>query len=54
MKGFIYRTGVRIKDFGERMGHVRIFGFHVFNWFCGSIICLGIAIRNFARKRIYI
>ena len=48
MKGFIYRTGTRIKEIGERMGHVKIFGFHVFNWFCGSIIWLGISIKDLA------
>ena len=50
MKGFIFRTGVRIKDFGERMGHVRIFGFHVFNWFCGLVIRLGLTVRDSVRN----
>lgn len=42
-KGFIYRWGQRIKDLGERMGHVRLFGIHI----CGHyIIGLGYAIKN--------
>lgn len=33
MKGFIYRLGVRVKDFGERIG-------------CGCIVRLGLTIKD--------
>jgi len=47
MKGFVYRLGVRIKEFGERAGHKKIF-------FAGAFIRLGLSIRNcilLAKKR---
>jgi hypothetical protein len=49
-KGFIYRTGMRIKDRGERIGHVRLFGFHFLNWLAGPVIRLGLAIRDSVRN----
>jgi hypothetical protein len=49
--GFIYRWGVRIKEFGERMGHVRLFGIHIFNWCCGPVINLGYAIIKSVANR---
>jgi hypothetical protein len=45
-KGSIYRLGQRIKDAGEQMAHVRIFGIPVLLMFCGPVINLGLAIRN--------
>jgi hypothetical protein len=48
--GFIWRQGQRIKDFGERMDHVRVFGFHILRWCCGAVIGLGYKIRDLARN----
>ena len=50
MKGFIYRTGIRIKELGERMGHIRVFDIHVFNWFSGFVIGLGYRLIGLARN----
>jgi hypothetical protein len=47
-KGFVYRLGQRIKDFGERMGHVRLFGIRIFGLVCGPVISLGYGIRDSA------
>jgi hypothetical protein len=41
MKGFVYRLGVSIKDFGERLVNVP-----VLRIFCGSIIRIGLAIKG--------
>jgi hypothetical protein len=43
MKGFIYRTAIRIKDFGERMGRIPVIGL-----FCVPVIGLGLAIKSYA------
>ena len=45
-KGLIYRTGVAIKDFGERMGHIKVLGVHIFSWCGGLVIRFGLAIRD--------
>ena len=45
-KGFIFRWGMRIKDFGERIGHVNIFGVPVFGWLADPIISVGLKIRD--------
>jgi len=45
-KGAIYRLGQRIKDRGERIGHVRMFGIHFLNLVAGPVISLGLAIRG--------
>ena len=45
-KGAIYRLGQRIKERGERIGHVRMFGIHFLNWIAGPVIALGLAIRD--------
>ena len=47
-KGFIYRWGQRIKEAGERMGHISLFGIHIFNWLFGLVINLGLWIRDSA------
>ena len=49
-RGFVYRTGMRIKEFGERMAHVRVFSIPILNWCCGPFIDLGIAMKNAALK----
>jgi hypothetical protein len=43
MKGLIFRLGVRIKDFGERLACVP-----VLRVFCTPVISLGLAVRGFA------
>ena len=48
MRGFWYRMGVRIKDFGERTARVRLFGIPILFPFCGLVIRLGYAIREWA------
>jgi hypothetical protein len=40
-KGFVYRWGRRIKEYGERMAHVRVLGIPVFRWCCDPVIDLG-------------
>ena len=45
-KGFVYRFGVSLKEFGERMAHVRAFGVPLLNWCCGPVIALGLMIKN--------
>jgi hypothetical protein len=47
-KGFVYRLGVRIKDVGERMAHVQVFGFHILRWCCGPVISSGYKILDLA------
>jgi hypothetical protein len=46
--GFVYRWGVRIKDFGERMAHKKIFGIPALRWCCGPVIALGLALKDSA------
>jgi len=44
-KGFHYRWGVRIKDFGERLGHIKIFSVFIFNRLSSRMIGLGLKIK---------
>jgi hypothetical protein len=50
MRGFIYRLGIFIKERGERMAHVKLFGIPVLRWCCGPVIGLGLAIRDSVRN----
>jgi hypothetical protein len=50
-KAFIYRWGVRIKDFGERMAHKRVLGIPVLRWCSRPVIVLGLAIRDSVMNR---
>jgi len=45
-KGNVYRFGVAVKEFGERLAHKRILGIPVLRWCCGTVIGLGLAIRD--------
>ena len=45
-KGFIYRTGVRIKEIGERVGHINILGVFIFNQLSGWIVSKGLAMKD--------
>ena len=49
-KGWIYRTGVAIKDFGERLGHIKVLSVHIFGWCCGLVIQFGLALRDSVRN----
>jgi len=44
--GFKYQWAIRIKDFGERIGHFNVFGFHFLNWLASPIIGLGLRTRD--------
>ena len=46
MIGFIYRRAVGLKDFGERLSHIKVFGIRVFWWPSGLLIGLGLALRD--------
>jgi hypothetical protein len=45
-KGTIHCLGQRVKERGERIGHVSVCGVHIFDWLAGPVIRLGIAIRD--------
>ena len=45
-RGFMYRTGVRIKDFWESVGHVHIRRFFIFSLVSGWLIHIGLAIKE--------
>jgi hypothetical protein len=46
--GFKYRWGIRIKEIGERIGHIKIRGVFIFNWLAGPVIKAGLKIKNSA------
>jgi len=48
MKGdwFVYNFGGSVKDFGERMAHVRLLGVPLFRWCCDPVIRLGLNIKD--------
>jgi len=46
MVGFIYRRAVAIKEFGERLAHIRVFGIRPLYWLSGQIIRIGLALRD--------
>jgi hypothetical protein len=45
-KGFIYRTGMRIKEIGERVGHVKIRGVFIFSRLSDWITRKGLNIKE--------
>jgi hypothetical protein len=45
-RGFIYRMGVRIKERGERMAHVKVLGIPVLRWCSRPVIVFGLVIKN--------
>jgi hypothetical protein len=45
-KGFIYRWGMRIKDFGERVGHVNICGVFILGRLSDWIVRKGLAMKE--------
>jgi hypothetical protein len=44
--GFVYRFGVSVKEAGERMARIRLFGIPVLRPFSGLVTGLGYAIRE--------
>jgi len=46
-KGFVYRWGIRIKNFGDRAGRIKVFGVFVFGWLSVPIRCLGFRLKGF-------
>lgn len=45
-KGFIYRWGIRIKDFGERVGHIKIRGVFILGWLSIPIVRIGLVVKD--------
>jgi len=45
-KGSVYRAGVAVKEFGERMAHLRVLGIPILRWCCGAVIRLGLGIKS--------
>jgi len=45
-KGTIYNLGVRLKNFGERMAHVKLLGVPLFRWCCDPVRDLGLALMD--------
>jgi len=50
MKGWIYRRAVGIKEFGERLAHIKLIGIRPMYWASGPLIMLGLAIRDWVSK----
>jgi hypothetical protein len=50
MRGWIYRRAIGLKDFGERMAHIKIFGIRILWWPSGLLIRLGLALRDWVSK----
>jgi len=50
MKGWIYRRAVGLKDRGERLGHIQVFGLRPFTLLASVLICLGLALRGWVSK----
>jgi hypothetical protein len=53
MMGFIYRRAIGLKEFGERLAHIKAFGTRPFLWASGPFIRLGISLRVWAIERIH-
>jgi len=50
MIGFIYRRAIDIKEFGERLAHVKIFGIRLLLGASAVIICIGLTLRGWCSK----
>ena len=48
-EGTVFRNGMRIKDFGERVGHVKVFGKFIFHRLSGWIVGKGLDMKNSVR-----
>ncbi|MDR2717704.1 MAG: hypothetical protein LBB89_06530 [Treponema sp.] len=49
-KGIWYRFGVSVKEFGERMGHIKVLGIPILRWCCSLVIWLGLIIKDSVRN----
>jgi hypothetical protein len=49
-KGFIYRFGVAVKEFGERAASKKAPGIAAPRWICTAAIRLGLAIKDSASR----
>jgi hypothetical protein len=50
MVGFIFRRGIDIKEFGECLAHVKVFGIRPLIWASGLFIGLGLALCDWISK----
>jgi hypothetical protein len=50
MNGWIYRRAVGLKDLGESLNLIKVFGFRVFRRPAGLIIRLGLSLRDWVSK----
>jgi len=50
MIGFIYRRAIAIKEFGERLAHIKILDIRPLFWASGFFITLGLALRDSVSK----
>jgi len=48
MEGFVFRCGVRVKNFGERLSHIKVRGVFILSWLGSSIINIGNGIKRLA------
>jgi|GEM_PF-3761814 len=49
-KGTIYNLGLGLKNFGERMAHVKLLGFPLFRWCCDPVRDLGFTLMDSAHS----
>ena len=47
-RGFIYRLGVRIKECGEKIGHLKLGSVFILGWLACPIILIGLKIKELA------
>jgi hypothetical protein len=50
MVRFIYRRAVAIKEFGERLAHIKVVGIRPLIWASCPLIGLGLAMRDWISK----
>jgi len=50
MIGFIYRRAIAIKEFGERLAHIKILDIRPLFWASGPVIGLGLKLRDWISK----
>ena len=50
MIGFIYRRAIAIKEFGERLAHIKMLGIRPLIWASGPVIGLGLTLRDWISK----
>jgi len=49
-KGSIYRFGIAVKEFGERMAHKKVLNIPILRWCCAPVIGLGLVIKDSVRS----